>query len=122
VKALEEIETQAHIRRIFSGTALKVMFDDPEHDPDTPDIIVEPSLGVIYTRPTNPTIAEHGGFSMEDTDVSILLSNPRFEPSVVRTPVQTSQIAPTILKLLGLDPQALEAVRIEKTEVLPGLF
>ncbi|MGH9376119.1 MAG: alkaline phosphatase family protein, partial [Terriglobia bacterium] len=122
VKALEGVGTQAHIRRIFSGTALATMFDDPKKDPETPDIIVEPDLGVIYTRPTNPTIAEHGGMSIEDTHVSILVANPRFQPSVVRANVQNEQIAPTILKLLGLDPQALEAVRIEKTAVLPGLF
>jgi hypothetical protein len=30
-------------------------------------------------------------------------------------------VAPTILKSLGLDPQKLEAVRIEKTQALPGL-
>jgi hypothetical protein len=33
--------------------------------------------------------------------------------------VETTQIAPTILSLLGLNPQALKAVRIEGTEVLP---
>jgi hypothetical protein len=31
-------------------------------------------------------------------------------------------VAPTILKLLGLDPQALDAVRLEGTPVLPELF
>ncbi len=38
----------------------------------------------------------------------------------VREPVETTQIAPTILRLLGLDPNALQAVRIERTAVLPG--
>lgn len=122
VKALEAIQTQAHIRRILSGTALKIKFDDPAKDPRTPDIIVEPNLGVIYTKPSNPTIAEHGGFSDEDTHVPILIANPRFEAREVPVAVQTSQLAPTIVKLLGLDPQALKAVRIDKTQVLPGLF
>jgi len=36
--------------------------------------------------------------------------------------VQTKQVAPTILKLLGLDPQGLDAVRIEGTAVLPDLL
>ena len=35
-------------------------------------------------------------------------------------PVETTQIAPTILNLLGLDPNALQAVQIEGTQVLPG--
>jgi hypothetical protein len=34
-------------------------------------------------------------------------------------PVTTAQIAPTILKVLGLDPNDLEAVRAENTPVLP---
>jgi hypothetical protein len=33
--------------------------------------------------------------------------------------VQTAQIAPTILRLLELDPEKLKAVRIEKTQPLP---
>jgi hypothetical protein len=36
--------------------------------------------------------------------------------------VETSQVAPTILQLLGLDPKALDAVRVEGTPVLPSLF
>ena len=35
--------------------------------------------------------------------------------------VLTTQIAPTILHLLGLDPHALQAVTIEHTAVLPGI-
>jgi hypothetical protein len=31
-------------------------------------------------------------------------------------------VAPTILKILGLDPNALDAVRKEGTPVLPSLF
>ena len=33
--------------------------------------------------------------------------------------VETTQIAPTILKLLGLSPNALRAVEIEHTAALP---
>lgn len=32
------------------------------------------------------------------------------------------QVAPTILAALGLDPNALDAVRAEGTAVLPDLF
>jgi hypothetical protein len=34
--------------------------------------------------------------------------------------VTTTQVAPTILRFLGLNPWSLEAVRTEGTEVLPG--
>jgi hypothetical protein len=35
--------------------------------------------------------------------------------------VETTQVAPTILKILGLDPNRLDAVRQEGTPVLPGI-
>ncbi|MGH9679409.1 MAG: alkaline phosphatase family protein, partial [Candidatus Acidiferrales bacterium] len=79
-------------------------------------------LGVIYSKPTNPGIAEHGGFGEEDTHVPILITAPSLKAGTVETSVQTCQIAPTILRMLGLDPQKLKAVQIEKTQVLPGLF
>jgi hypothetical protein len=47
---------------------------------------------------------------------------PRDVPSShVHKWAETTQVAPTILQLLGLDPNALQAVRIEGTRVLPGI-
>jgi arylsulfatase A-like enzyme len=40
---------------------------------------------------------------------------------VVHAPVTNMQVAPTILKALGLNPNKLVAVQREHTEVLPGL-
>jgi arylsulfatase A-like enzyme len=53
--------------------------------------------------------------------VIMLLSNPGFSPATVTSPVETAQIAPTILEALGLDPEKLTAVQKEGTQVLPGL-
>ena len=50
-----------------------------------------------------------------------MLSNPKLERNVVDTPVTNMQVAPTILKALGLDPHKLMAVKLEGTQVLPGL-
>jgi hypothetical protein len=36
-----------------------------------------------------------------------------------REPVETTQVAPTILQLLGIRPDALQAVQIEHTRPLP---
>jgi hypothetical protein len=52
----------------------------------------------------------------------ILLSNPSFKAITLTTPVTTSQVAPTILKALGLNPGNLQAVQVQGTEVLPGVF
>jgi arylsulfatase A-like enzyme len=58
--------------------------------------------------------------SADDTSVPILLSMPGIGPSFINTPVRNQQIAPTILAALGLDPRALQAVRVEHTDTLPG--
>jgi arylsulfatase A-like enzyme len=76
--------------------------------------------GTVYT-PSTKKNAEHGGFSFGDTNVGLIVSHPDLEARVVKTPIATSQVAPTILKALGLDPEALESVRVEHTPVLPGL-
>jgi arylsulfatase A-like enzyme len=86
----------------------------------TPDIIVQPIYGTIYTT-SGKKIAEHGGFSFGDTNVGLIVSNPRLRGRVLKTPVATSQVAPTILQALGLDTDALDAVRKEKARPLPGL-
>jgi arylsulfatase A-like enzyme len=52
----------------------------------------------------------------------LLVSNPDFRPKTVNSFVETAQVAPTILQILGLDPDALDAVRAEGTPVLPSLF
>jgi hypothetical protein len=64
---------------------------------------------------------EHGGFARDDTNVMLLVANPAFAPATVTSQVETAQIAPTILKALGLDPESLQAVQLEHTQSLPGL-
>jgi arylsulfatase A-like enzyme len=49
----------------------------------------------------------------------MLLSNPAFKAKTVTGPVETMQVAPTVLKVLGLDPNTLQAVKIDGTQVLP---
>jgi hypothetical protein len=113
----------AGIGQIFSGPAIGQMFNlpglPPSGDPRTPDIIVTPNIGVTYSGSTKK-LAEHGGFSHDDTNVMMLLSNPNFPLATVTSPVETYQIAPTILAALGLDPNQLTAVQMEGTQVLPG--
>jgi hypothetical protein len=108
------------IDEVMGGDELKLKFNDPLKDSRTPDIIVQPVYGTIYTTSTHKN-AEHGGFSFGDTNVGLIVSNPAVHARVLKTPVATSQVAVTILRALGLDPQDLKAVRVEKTEPLPGL-
>jgi hypothetical protein len=114
----------AGIGEIFSGLAIGQMFNlpglPPNGDPRTPDIIVTPNIGVTYSG-SSKKLAEHGGFAHDDTNVMMLFSNPSMSSSTVFSPVETAQVAPTILTALGLDPNKLTAVQAEGTQVLPGL-
>ena len=102
------------------GPSLKLNYNDPNKDPRTPDIIVTPNVGVTYSG-SHHKQEEHGGFAHDDTNVILLLSNPRLDAKTVRTAVGTAQVAPTILDALGIDPRELDAVRKEGTAVLPAV-
>ena len=106
---------------IFWGPSLDLMFNDPATDPRTPNIVVAPNVGVIYTG-GKKKVMEHGGFAHDDTNVMLLVANPEMSPVTVNAPVQTAQVAPTILKALGLDPHSLKSVQLEHTPSLPGLM
>ncbi|HKW32553.1 MAG TPA: hypothetical protein VJN92_06085, partial [Candidatus Acidoferrum sp.] len=75
----------------------------------------------IYVDADSAFVAEHGGNTEADRNVPLVLSLQVWGRSFIKFPVQTSQIAPTILRLLGLNPNSLDAVRLEKTPLLPGL-
>ncbi len=108
------------IQDVLSGESLKLRFNDPNKDNRTPDIVVLPTFGTIFTA-SSKKLAEHGGFSTDDTNVALLVSNPALPRNVIKTPVLTTQIAPTILEALELEPGALQAVQKEHTPLLPGL-
>ena len=127
VAALDNAKVSLGIDSILSGRPLATLFRDPARDPRAPNVVVVVNPGVIYASPTASKRSEHGGFGHDDTNVPILLSvlgdgrDEQGQPGqakAVLTPVTTAQIAPTILVALGLDPSALDAVRLEGTEPL----
>jgi hypothetical protein len=108
------------IDEVLAGDELKLKFNSPATDSRTPDIIVQPQYGTIYTGSAKKD-AEHGGMSYGDTNVGLIVSNPRFEAKVIKSPVTTAQVAPTILEALEIAPAELDAVRLEHTQSLPGM-
>jgi hypothetical protein len=122
VKILEDNAGPSGIAlgQVYYGPTLALNFNDPTVDPRTPDIIVTPNVGVTYSGST-AKLSEHGGFAHDDTNVIMLLSNSSFQPMTVRAAVGTAQVAPTILSALGINPSALDAVRVEGTSVLPAV-
>jgi Type I phosphodiesterase / nucleotide pyrophosphatase len=100
------------VKKVYAGREAARLIGVPYLDPRVPDVIGIAEHGVVYTGGT-AKIAEHGGDDLQDRNVPVL---------VFADPVETTQVAPSILALLGLNPNALDAVRIEHTHVLPGLF
>jgi len=98
----------------------KMKFGDPTQG-RTPDIMVQPNPGVIYTTSSAKDM-EHGGFAADDGHVALLVSQPGLARRVVDHKVKTTQVAPTILAALGLEPRLLHSVVKEGTRVLPGLW
>jgi len=105
---------------IYYGPALDLLYPDPSVDPRTPDIVIQTNVGVIYTG-GQKKVAEHGGFAHDDTNVMMLVSNPMLPQGTIASPVETAQVAPTILQALSINPLLLGAVRNEGTQTLPGL-
>jgi hypothetical protein len=108
------------------GHELAEIYGDPTSgDPiaaaRAPNVFIQPNWGVIYSGSTKK-ISEHGGGTIDDTHVALLVSQPGLHHRTVTSHVFTKQVAPTILRALGLDPDALQAVKKEHTEVLPKAF
>jgi arylsulfatase A-like enzyme len=114
--------TLAHsgLAKIYAGRAAARFFGVPSSDPRHPDVFGRVQIGVVYTGGSK--IAEHGGDNPGDRDVPIVVYAPgAVRPDASDRWVETTQVAPTILRLIGLDPSSLGAVQTEGTQVLPGL-
>ena len=104
---------------ILYGPQLARRFGDPALG-RTPDIVVQPNPGVIYTS-SKKKDEEHGGNAPDDSHLGLLVSLPGIHHArTIDAPVQTTQVAPTILRLLDLKPHWLHAVEREGTRALPG--
>jgi hypothetical protein len=107
------------LAQIYAGHQAADFFGVPYSNPRYPDVFGRVQIGTVYTGGSK--IAEHGGDNPGDRDVPLLVYAPgTVAPSTNNSWVETTQVAPTVLQLLGLNPSDLKAVRIEGTQVLPG--
>jgi hypothetical protein len=113
------------IGEIYYGPTLALNYNqgglEPGQDPRSPDILVTPNVGMTYSGSTS-MIGDHGGFAHDDVNVIMLVANPSFAPRTVSSVTTTTQVAPTIVRALGLDPTLLDAVRFEGTQALPEVI
>jgi hypothetical protein len=109
------------LKAVYAGSQSAAFFGVPNSDPRHPDVLGIAQHGVVYTGGMSK-IAEHGGDDPQDRNVPILVVLPGpGQAGTIKASVETTQIAPTILKLLGLNPRDLQAVQIEHTHALPGI-
>jgi len=109
----------AGLATIYAGQQAASFMGVSVNDARVPDLIGISQYGTVYTG-KKAKIAEHGGNNPQDRDVPILVAGgPVDAGEVVNSWVETTQIAPTILELLGLNPHQLKAVQIEHTRALP---
>ncbi len=94
-------------------------FGDPARG-RTPDIVVQPNPGVIYTS-SKAKDEEHGGNAPDDSHLGLVVYVPHAHHAGRTNDerVLTTQVAPTILHLLDLNPELLHSVALEGTRVLP---
>ncbi|MGF1427888.1 alkaline phosphatase family protein [Kitasatospora sp. LaBMicrA B282] len=119
IKGAPKAFTASGLTKVYAGADAAKYFGVRPGDARVPDLFGISAQGVVYTG-GHGKVAEHGGAHPDDLDVPLVVSGAG-TPKHVKdaAPVQTKQIAPTILNLLGLNPQALQAVREEHTPVLP---
>ncbi|MGN6744492.1 MAG: alkaline phosphatase family protein [Amnibacterium sp.] len=107
------------LTRVLTGAAADRFVGARAGDSHAPDLIGIAQYGVVYTGGVKK-IAEHGGDATADRHVPLVVAGAGARRGVDGKDVSTTQIAPTILALLGLAPQSLTGVRIDHTAVLPG--
>lgn len=113
--------TSAGLKTVYAGDAAAEFIGVPVDDGRVPDVIGIAKTGSVYGGSKLSKIAEHGGDASADRHVALVIAGADIRRNTVEERVETTQIAPTILRLLGLNPNKLQAVRREDTEMLPGI-
>jgi hypothetical protein len=108
--------SELHIAQLLDRTSLTPLYGDPFTNTRVPDFVAVTNQGAICTGGSK--LAEHGGFSDDDRNVALMLSAPQLAAEYVEALTYTTQIAPTILHALGLNPNKLEGVLKEGTPIL----
>jgi hypothetical protein len=106
------------LSQIWAGKDAADFFGVAADSGHYPDVFGQVQQGVVYSGPTK--LAEHGGMNTDDRHVLMVVDGPGVPVQVDSAPVETTQVAPTILAALGLNPSSLTAVQKEGTPVLPG--
>jgi hypothetical protein len=122
VKAFGDQAEALGIADIYSGARLTLTLNSPMKDSRTPDIILQPELGVLWTSQYDRAPAAQGGMLDEETHVALLVSGSQLTGRHDPTYVPTTQLGPLLLRALGMEKFDLQALHLEHSPALPGIF
>jgi hypothetical protein len=117
---LESEASTLGITQLLDKPQLAKLYRNPFGNSRVPDFVAITQHGLIYTSGTK--LAEHGGFSSDDRNVALVVSNPSISAATNNGNVETRQIASTVLDVLGINPKELKGAREENTKPLPGKY
>jgi len=90
------------------------------NDDRAPDLIVQYKPGIVLSSSNKRS--EHGGFSEDDSHIALVLGGAlpgNLQGTTITDQLLDTQIAPTMLEALGLDPTLLQGAVIDGTTALP---
>ena len=121
-KALSDAAVGLGIQDIYSGARLGLTLNSPAKDSRMPDIVLQPRAGVVWTSEGDRSLMFHGGMLDEDTHVALVISGAQLTGRSDPTYVPTTQLAPLLLRALGMEKFDLGALHLEHSPALPGIF
>lgn len=121
-KVLGDDSVKLGIQDIYYGARLALTLNSPATDSRMPDIILQPRAGVSWAQPGERALMFHGGMLDQDTHVALMISGVQLTGRADLTYVPTTQLAPLLLRALGMEKFDLRALHLEHSPALPGIF
>ena len=122
VKAYGDKAATLGIADIYAGARMALTLNLPAKDSRIPDIILQPELGVLWGARDDKALAGFGGMLDQDTHVALLVSGAYLTGRYDPTKVPTTQLARLLLNALGMEAADLQALHLEHSPALPGIF
>ncbi len=119
VAALAKRADALGISTMATGAELALTMNSPAEDPRMPDIVIEPRESIRYTAHGSHV---DGGDREDEMHVPLLISWVQFSGRGDKTWVPVTQLAPLLMRALGMDKFDLDALHHEHTPALPGIF
>jgi hypothetical protein len=121
-KTLSDAAPTLGIQEIYGGSRLSLTLNSPAKDSRMPDLILQSRAGVIWASQADHALMFHGGMLDQDTHVALMLSGAKLTGRSDPTYVPTTQLAPLLLRALGIEKFDLRALQVEHSPALPGIF